>query len=80
MGAGELGANTVDGSITTRIDVSSSAGQNYTIAGSNVDDPYRAVQEVDLPYGRHTADFVFNGAPRNFTFSGFRMATNFTTP
>lgn len=80
MGVGELGSNSIDGGITTRIDASSSAGHNYTILGSSNDNLYRAVQDVPLPFGRHTADFVFDGVPRNFTFTGFKLSTNFTDP
>jgi hypothetical protein len=33
-----------------------------------------------LPFGRHTADFIFDGQQRNFTFAGFQMSTNLTLP
>jgi len=47
--------------------------------GSDVD-PADTAQAIPLPFGRHTADFVFDGVPRNFTFAGFKMSTNWTEP
>ena len=78
MGAGEIGTWTGNGGITTQIDAGSKTANNWTILGSPVDDPTKGAQQIPLPFGRHTADFIFGGQERNFTFAGFQMTTNFS--